>query len=72
MFLLDSAFYEPTPPASFRYLRNGTAYSVRPEMRGNNQYWYMHKRNKRLYLGPIGTLNRELLNNAVEQIEDGQ
>lgn len=74
MFLLESRFTEPSPPAPFRYLRDGNAYSVRPEKRGQGVYWYMRKNRAgimaNLYLGPVGSLNPELLNNAVANIED--
>jgi hypothetical protein len=74
MFLLDSMFYEPSPAKPFKYLRNGGAYSVRPERRGNGVYWYMRKhragQNVNLYLGPVGSLDSALLNNAVTHIED--
>lgn len=73
MFLLDSQFREPFPAQSFRYLSNGDAYSVRPEPRGKGVYWYMRKKrggvDVNLYLGPVGSLTRELMDNAVLNVE---
>lgn len=73
MFLLESNFLEPSPPVAFRYLRNGDAYSMRPERRGQGTYWYMRKnragQSANLYVGPVGSLEPALLNNAVENIE---
>lgn len=73
MFLLDSMFHEPRPAKAFRYLRNGTAYSCRPEPRGGGVYWYMRKHragvDANLYLGPVGSLETDLMNEAVEHIE---
>ena len=71
-YQLSFNFSEPDPPTAFKYLHNGDSYSVRPEQRGKNLYWFLNKMTagKRhvLYLGPVGSLSSALLNNAVEQI----
>lgn len=70
-YLLPNNFNEPDPPSPFRYLRNGSSYSVRPERRGNNLYWFMRKmqagKTAVVYLGPVGSLTRDLLDNAVTE-----
>lgn len=71
-YLLPNNFNEPDPPIPFKYLVNGSAYPLRPERRGNGRYWFMRKmragKTAVLYLGPVGSLTRELVDNAVLQI----
>lgn len=73
MFLLPNNFKEPDPPAPFKYLRDGDAYSVRPERRGPNLYWFMRKMKEGktavVYLGPVGSLTQELVDNAITQVQ---
>lgn len=73
MFILPTQFYEPDPPAPFKYLANGDTYSIRPERRGANSYWFLRKmrggKSATLYLAPAGSLSRDLLDNAVTQID---
>ena len=73
MFFSKSKFSEPNPPRPFRWPVNDRWYSIRPERRGNGTYWYMRKRingkNHNLYLGPLGKLSAELLDNAAAQLE---
>lgn len=67
MFLLPSNFREPDE--SFTYLVNGTSYPIRKELRSGRAYWFLRKmRNGTkavIYLGPVGSLSVELLDNAV-------
>lgn len=69
LHLLPSNFREPDPPVPFRYLKDGDAFSIRPEQRGGNQYWFMRKmragKTAVVYLGPVGSLTHELVDNAV-------
>lgn len=69
LHLLPSNFREPDPPVPFRYLRDGDAFSIRPEKRGGNLYWFLRKmragKTAVVYLGPAGSLTRELVDNAV-------
>lgn len=71
-YLLPTDFTEPNPPQPFKYLLHGSAYPVRPEKRGNSLYWFMRKMRAGntavIYLGPVGSLTRELMDNAVLQI----
>lgn len=69
LHLLASNFREPDPPEPFRYLKDGDAFSIRPEKRGENTYWFMRKmragKTAVVYLGPVGSLTHEHLDNAV-------
>lgn len=73
MFLTPKDFVEPTPPTPFKYLTNGDAYPVRPEPRGQRVYWFMRKmrngQSATIYLAPHGLLSKELIDNAVIQID---
>ena len=73
MVLGQSTFHEPNPPETFRWLKDGTLYSVTPEYRGSKQYWYMKKQingqKVQVYLGGLGQLEPTLLDNAVAHIE---
>lgn len=73
MVLAQGTFHEPSPPQSFKWLKDGTLYPVRPETRGNSQYWYMQKmingNTVRVYLGGVGQLEADLLDNAVAHLE---
>lgn len=68
-YLLPNDFREPDPPSPFKYLKDGDAFSCRPEQRGGNLYWFMRKmragKTAVVYLGPVGSLTRELVDNAV-------
>lgn len=72
LHLLPNNFREPDPPEPFRYLVDGDAFSIRPETRSGNKYWFVSKMKagKRavVYLGPVGSLTRELVDNAVLQV----
>lgn len=72
LFIFPQNFHEPDPPEAFRYLSNGQSFSIRPEARNGRKYWFMRKmisgKTAVVYLGPVGTLSQELVNNAVVQI----
>jgi hypothetical protein len=71
-------FAEPTPPRTFRWELitddkfKTISFSVVPEKRGNNIYWYMRKSRQgktvNLYVGPAGSLSAELLDNAAKNV----
>ena len=73
MVLRESTFHEPDPPTTFRWLKDGTLYSVTPEYRGSKQYWYMKKQiagqRVQVYLGGLGQLEPAILDNAVEHMK---
>ena len=71
-------FTEPNPPRTFRWSLMEDTYhiftcSVVPEKRGNNIYWYMRKsragKTVNLYVGPVGSLSAELLDNAAKNVK---
>ena len=69
-----SEFKEPFPPRTFRWIGDDYfACSVVPETRGNNIYWYMRKsragKTVNLYVGPVGSLSAELLDNAAANVK---
>jgi hypothetical protein len=69
----DFMFKEPHPlMGQFTWLHDGSVYSVVPERRGNNHYWYMRKmvdgEKRKIYVAPAGKLSAELLDNACIQI----
>jgi hypothetical protein len=69
----DFMFKEPSPlVGQFTWLHDGGIYSVVPEKRGNNHYWYMRKmvdgEKHKIYVAPAGKLLVELLDNAAAQI----
>jgi hypothetical protein len=69
----DFMFKEPHPlGGQFTWLHDGSVYSVVPEKRGNNHYWYMRKmvdgEKHKIYVAPAGKLSVELLDNAAAQI----
>lgn len=70
--MADFIFEEPTPPKAFYWMWQGQSYSVRPEKRSGNTYWYMRKmiqgETQNIYVAPAGKLTAELLNNAARQI----
>lgn len=73
MIMTVSNFREPHPPQSFKFLHDGELYLVRPEKRGKKLYWYMRKqvngKTRPVYLGGMGQLNLEMLQNAAIQIQ---
>ena len=73
MYLLPNEFIEPDPPTPFKYLKDGDAFPVRPERRGKSLYWFMRKMREGktavVYLGPVGSLTRELVDNAITQVQ---
>jgi len=72
LHLLPGNFREPSPPEPFKYLAHGDSFTIRPERRAANDYWFLRKmrsgKKAVVYLGPVGSLTRELVDNAVMQI----
>jgi hypothetical protein len=69
----DFMFKEPSPLlGQFTWLHDSAVYSVVPEKRGNNHYWYMRKmvdgEKHKIYVAPSGKLSVALLDNAAAQI----
>lgn len=72
LFLFPLNFREPDPPQPFKYLKDGDTFSVRPETRNGNKYWFIRKmkdgKKAVAYVGPVGSLTQESVNEAVNSI----